>query len=160
NLDPQPDQKVLEIGTGSGYQSALLSELCQHVYTVEIVRPLAMETDAIYRHHEAAYPEFRNISRKIDDGYFGWAEHAPFDRIIVTCGIDHVPPDLLQQLAPEGIMVIPVGPPSGQTILKITKHVAADGTVSLEREDIFKGKRKEIFVPFTSRGGVHSTGGQ
>ncbi len=156
NLNPQPDQKVLEIGTGSGYQSAFLSELCRHVYTVEIVRPLALETDAIYRKHEAAYPEFGNIDRKIDDGYFGWAEHAPFDRIIVTCGIDHVPPELLKQLAPDGIMVIPVGPPSGQTILKITKHVAPDGTVTLDREDIFKGKRKEIFVPFTSRGGVHS----
>ena len=156
NLNPQPDQKVLEIGTGSGYQSAFLSELCRHVYTVEIVRPLALETDAIYRKHEAAYPEFGNIDRKIDDGYYGWAEHAPYDRIIVTCGIDHVPPELLKQLAPDGIMVIPVGPPSGQTILKITKHVAADGTVTLDREDIFKGKRKEIFVPFTSHSGVHS----
>ena len=83
NLNPQPDQKVLEIGTGSGYQSAFLSELCRHVYTVEIVRPLALETDAIYRKHEAAYPELGNINRKVDDGYYGWAEHAPFDRITI-----------------------------------------------------------------------------
>jgi protein-L-isoaspartate(D-aspartate) O-methyltransferase len=155
-LDPQPGQKVLEIGTGSGYQSAVLSELSNHVYTIEIVDPLARETDAIYRAHEAKYPEFRNVHRKIDDGYYGWPQHAPFDRIIVTCGIDHVPPELLRELAPEGIMVIPVGPPSGQTILRIVKHVDADGAVSLDREDIFQGKRRQIFVPFTSKaGGLH-----
>jgi len=155
-LDPQPDQNVLEIGTGSGYQSAVLSELSNHVYTIEIVEQLARETDAIYRAHEARYPEYRNIHRKVDDGYFGWPQHAPFDRIIVTCGIDHVPPELLRELAPEGIMVIPVGPPSGQTILRIVKHVDPDGTVSLDREDIFQGKKRQIFVPFTSRqGGFH-----
>ncbi len=152
-LDPQPDQKVLEIGTGSGYQSAVLSELTNHVYTIEIVEALARETDAIYQRYRARYPEFGNIKRKIDDGYNGWPEHAPFDRIIVTCGIDHVPPELLRELAPEGIMVIPVGPPSGQTILRITKHVNGDGSVDLEREDIYQGKHKEIFVPFTSKGG-------
>jgi protein-L-isoaspartate(D-aspartate) O-methyltransferase len=126
------------------------------VYTIEIVEALARETDAIYRKLEARYPEYKNIHRKVDDGYYGWSEFAPFDRIIVTCGIDHVPPELLRQLAPEGIMVIPVGPPSGQTILRITKHVDTDGTITLEREDIYQGKRKEVFVPFTSRdGGVH-----
>ena len=156
-LDPQPDQNVLEIGTGSGYQSAVLSELSNHVYTIEIVEPLARETDAIYRAHEARYPEYRNIHRKIDDGYLGWPQHAPFDRIIVTCGIDHVPPELLRELAPEGIMVIPVGPPSGQTILRIVKHVGPDGVESLDREDIFQGKRRQIFVPFTSKkGGIHA----
>jgi protein-L-isoaspartate(D-aspartate) O-methyltransferase len=158
NLDPQPGQKVLEIGTGSGYQSAFLSELTTHVFTVEIVRPLALETDGIYRKHETAYPEFGNISRKIDDGYYGWPEHAPYDRIIVTCGIDHVPPELLRELAPGGIMVIPVGPPSGQTVLRITKRVEADGTVTLDRKDIFNGKRKQIFVPFTSLDkGIHDS---
>lgn len=157
-LDPQPDQKVLEIGTGSGYQSAVLSELTNHVYTIEIVGALARETDGIYQRYTAKYPEYGNIQRKIDDGYNGWPEHAPFDRIIVTCGIDHVPPELLRELAPEGIMVIPVGPPSGQTILRITKHVNGDGSVDLEREDIYQGKHKEIFVPFTSKGGgLHTT---
>jgi protein-L-isoaspartate(D-aspartate) O-methyltransferase len=155
-LDVQPEQKVLEIGTGSGYQSAVLSELSNHVYTIEIVAKLAQQTDAIYRKHEAVYPEYKNIQRKIDDGYYGWLEHAPFDRIIVTCGIDHVPPELIQELAPEGIMVIPVGPPSGQTILRIIKHISADGAVSLDREDIFQGKKKQIFVPFTSRDGLHT----
>jgi protein-L-isoaspartate(D-aspartate) O-methyltransferase len=155
-LDPQPEQSVLEIGTGSGYQSAVLSELSNHVYTIEIVEPLAHETDKIYRAYEARYPEYRNIHRKVDDGYFGWPQHAPFDRIIVTCGIDHVPPELLRELAPEGIMVIPVGPPSGQTILRIVKHVGPDGDVSLDREDIFQGKKRQIFVPFTSKkGGLH-----
>jgi protein-L-isoaspartate(D-aspartate) O-methyltransferase len=155
-LDPQPDQKVLEIGTGSGYQSALLSEISNHVFTIEIVEKLARQTDAIYKRLEPRYPEYKNIIRKVDDGYYGWEEYAPFDRIIVTCGIDHVPPALIKQLAPGGIMVIPIGPPSGQTILRIVKNVASDGTVSLEREDIYHGKHKQIFVPFTARGGgVH-----
>jgi protein-L-isoaspartate(D-aspartate) O-methyltransferase len=159
HLDPQAEHRVLEVGTGSGYQSALLAELSNHVYTIEIVPALARETNAIYKAREAKYPEYSNIHRKLDDGYYGWPEYAPFDRIIVTCGIDHVPPELLRQLAPEGIMVIPVGPPSGQIILKITKHVSADGAVSLQREDIFEGKRKEIFVPFTAKeGGVHRAG--
>ncbi len=160
-LDPLPEQKVLEIGTGSGYQSSLLSEISNHVYTIEIIEKLARQTDAIYKRLEPTYPEYRNIKRKVDDGYYGWEEYAPFDRIIVTCGIDHVPPALIRQLAPGGIMVIPIGPPSGQTILRIVKKVAADGTVSLEREDIYHGRHKQIFVPFTARGGgVHRAGDQ
>jgi protein-L-isoaspartate(D-aspartate) O-methyltransferase len=156
SLNLQPGQKVLEIGTGSGYQAALLAELTDEVYTIEIVEPLARETDGIYRRLEKRYPEYRNVRRMIADGYYGWEERAPFDRIIVTCGIDHIPPELLGQLSPEGIMVIPVGPPSGQTILRVVKHVTEDGEVTLEREDIYHGKRKEIFVPFTSAGGgVH-----
>ena len=154
-LNPLPDQRVLEVGTGSGYQSALLSELSSHVYSIEIVEALARETDQIYRRLWDKFPEYRNVKRKIDDGYYGWAEYAPFDRIIVTCGIDHIPPELLRELAPEGIMVIPVGPPSGQTILRIIKHVATDGSVRLEREDIYHGGTI-IFVPFTSRNGLHS----
>jgi protein-L-isoaspartate(D-aspartate) O-methyltransferase len=160
-LDPLPEQKVLEIGTGSGYQSALLSEISNHVYTIEIVEKLARQTNAIYERLEPQYPEYTNIKRKVDDGYYGWEQYAPFDRIIVTCGIDHVPPALIKQLAPGGIMVIPVGPPSGQTILRIVKKVAPDGTVSLGREDIYHGKHKQIFVPFTARGGgVHRADGQ
>jgi protein-L-isoaspartate(D-aspartate) O-methyltransferase len=155
-LNPRPEQKVLEVGTGSGYQSAMLSELSNHVYTVEIIDALARETDTIFKALEPQYPEYRNILRKVDDGYYGWPEYAPFDRIIVTCGIDHVPPPLLGQLAPNGIMVIPIGPPSGQTLLRIVKKVAPDGTVSLTREDIYHGKVRVIFVPFTALdGGVH-----
>jgi len=157
NIKVEPQHRVLEIGTGSGYQSSVLAELCNFVFTIEIVPELTKETDAIYTKLEnAGYPQYKNIKRKNADGYYGWEEYAPFDRIVVTCGIDHIPPPLLKQLAPGGIMIIPVGPPSGQTVLKITKNVAPDGTVTLDREDTQKGK-KTIFVPFTSAGGgVHS----
>ncbi len=148
-IDPQPNQKVLEIGTGSGYQSAILSELSNYVHTIEIVPQLAQKTDALYAKLLKNYPEYANIKRKNADGYYGWAQYAPFDRIIVTAGIDHIPPDLLKQLAPGGIMVIPVGPPSGQTVLKITKEVQADGSIIFKREDIYHG-RKVKFVPFTA----------
>jgi len=147
-IDPQPNQKVLEIGTGSGYQSAILSELSNYVYTIEIVPQLAQKADALYTNLSKAYPEFANIKRKNADGYFGWPEYAPFDRIIVTAGIDHVPPDLLAQLAPGGIMVIPVGPPSGETVLKISKVLQPDGSITFVREDIYHGQ-KIRFVPFT-----------
>ena len=155
-LNPQPDQRVLEVGTGSGYQSALLSELSSRVFSIEIVEALARETDQIYRRLWDAFPEYHNVRRKIDDGYYGWPEYAPFDRIIVTCGIDHIPPELLRELAPEGIMVIPVGPPSGQTILRVVKHVSADGSATLEREDIYHGRGTIVFVPFTSKSGLHT----
>ncbi len=147
-IDPQPTQKVLEIGTGSGYTSAILSELSNYVYTIEIVPQLAQKDDVLYTNLSKSYPEYANIMRKNADGYYGWPEYAPFDRIIVTAGIDHVPPDLLAQLAPGGIMVIPVGPPSGETVLKITKEVQPDGSVTFVREDIYNG-RKIQFVPFT-----------
>jgi len=153
-LDLHPEQKVLEIGTGSGYQAAVLSELSNHVYTVEIIDALARETDAIFKTLEPQYPEYRSILKKVDDGYYGWPEYAPFDRIIVTCAIDHVPPPLISQLAHDGIMIIPVGPPSSQTLLRIIKKVTPDGTVSLSREDIYHGKAKVIFVPFTAPGGA------
>ena len=157
-LDPQPNQKILEIGTGSGFQSAFLSQLSNYVYTIEIVRPLAEETNQIYLEHTKAMPEYANIHRRLADGYYGWPEYAPFDRIIVTTGIDHIPPDLLKELKPGGIMVIPIGPPSGQTILKITKTVDSNGEVHLTREDIYHGIR-DIFVPFTaSGGGTHDIG--
>jgi protein-L-isoaspartate(D-aspartate) O-methyltransferase len=150
DLELSIDQKVLEIGTGSGYQSAVLSELSARVYTIEIIEPLAKETDLIYKKLTAGYPEYGNISRKTSDGYYGWEEHAPFDRIIVTCAIDHIPPPLLNQLAFGGIMLIPVGPPSGQTLLKVVKTRDAEtGKTLISREDIYKGK-KVVFVPFTS----------
>jgi protein-L-isoaspartate(D-aspartate) O-methyltransferase len=160
-LDPQPEHRVLEIGTGSGVQAAFLAQLSDYVYTIEIVPQLAAETDLIYSELYGRYPEYQNIKRKEDDGYYGWPEHAPFDRIIVTCGIDHIPPDLLKQLKVDGIMVIPVGPPGGQTVMKITKTLDGSGNIVLEREDIYAGKRKVMFVPFTAKGGgVHSSGGE
>jgi protein-L-isoaspartate(D-aspartate) O-methyltransferase len=154
-LNPDPDHRVLEIGTGSGYQSSVLAELSNYVYTIEIVPQLAEETDAIYKQWSAEYPQYQNIVRKEDDGYYGWEEYAPFDRIIVTCGIDHIPPDLLKQLKVGGVMVIPVGPPSGQTILKVTKTQDEEGNLVLEREDLYGGRIKEVFVPFTASDGTY-----
>lgn len=156
SIAPLPGDRILEIGTGSGYQSALLSELSDKVFTIEIVPGLAAETEAIYRKWEKSYPEYSRVTRRNADGYFGWPEQAPFDKIIVTAGIDHIPPPLLAQLAPWGVMVIPVGPPSGQTVLRIVKRPTAEGGFSFERSDIYHG-RKVVFVPFTSEGGkAHS----
>ncbi len=149
NIDPKQGEKVLEIGTGSGYQSAYLSHLTDQVYTIEIIKPLAERTRGIYDSLiDAGYNEFKTISTKNADGYYGWEEVAPFDKIIVTCGIDHVPPPLLQQLKPDGIMVIPVGPPGAQRVLKVVKTKADDGTITVARSDIYGG-RIVPFVPFT-----------
>jgi protein-L-isoaspartate(D-aspartate) O-methyltransferase len=156
-LDVQPSDKVLEIGTGSGYQSAILSYLTDKVYTVEIIDPLEKETDTLYDQLAGSgYPEYTNIKRKSDDGYYGWEEFAPFDKIIVTCGIDHIPPPLLKQLKIGGVMVIPVGPPGAQVILKVSKTQDEKGNIVVAREDIYHGRKKEAFVPFTNKeGGTH-----
>jgi protein-L-isoaspartate(D-aspartate) O-methyltransferase len=141
--------KVLEIGTGSGYQSAYLSNLTEKVWSIEIIKPLAERTRALYDSLIArGYSEFKTITTKQADGYYGWEEEAPFDKIIVTCGIDHIPPPLLQQLKPGGIMVIPVGPPGIQHVLKVSKQQGTDGAMSVARSDIYNG-RPESFVPFT-----------
>jgi protein-L-isoaspartate(D-aspartate) O-methyltransferase len=148
-INPQKGEKVLEIGTGSGYQSAYLSHLTDKVYTIEIIKPLAERTRATYDSLiKDGYDEFKAISSKNADGYYGWEENAPFDKIIVTCGIDHVPPPLLQQLKDGGTMVIPVGPPGAQRVLKVVKTKAADGTITVSRSDIYNG-RIVPFVPFT-----------
>ena len=148
-LDIKRGDKVLEIGTGSGYQSAYLSNLTDKVWTVEIIKPLAERTWALYdRLIGEGYSEYRAIAHKHGDGYYGWEENAPFDKIIVTCGIDHVPPPLLQQLKPGGIMCIPVGPPGAQHVLRIDKQMAADGSVRVARSDIYHGSVVN-FVPFT-----------
>jgi protein-L-isoaspartate(D-aspartate) O-methyltransferase len=148
-INPQKGEKVLEIGTGSGYQSAYLSHLTDKVFTIEIIKPLAERTRATYDALiKDGYEEFKAISSKNADGYYGWEENAPFDKIIVTCGIDHVPPPLLQQLKDGGTMVIPVGPPGAQRVLKVVKTKAADGTITVSRSDIYNG-RIVPFVPFT-----------
>src|SRR5579863_8406424 len=117
-LDIRGSDKVLEIGTGSGFQSALLTYLTPHVHSIEIIPELASRTRGVYdRLIGAGYREYSDIATRSGDGYYGWPEAAPFDKIIVTCGIDHIPPPLLQQLKPSGIMVIPVGPPGAQHIL-------------------------------------------
>ncbi len=118
--------KVLEIGTGSGYQSAYLANLTPNVWSIEIIPALAKRTRALYdRLIARGYSEYRAIRTRNADGYYGWQESAPFDKIIVTCGIDHIPPPLLQQLTPDGIMVIPVGPPGAQHVIKATKTPVA-----------------------------------
>ena len=156
-LEVQPGDKVLEIGTGSGYHSAMISYLTDKVYTVEIITPLEKVTDGIYEQLSGSgYPEYANIKRKSDDGYYGWEEFAPFDKIIVTCGIDHIPPPLLKQLKVGGVMVIPVGPPGAQVILKVSKNQDEKGNIVVSREDIYHGRKKEAFVPLTNKeGGTH-----
>jgi protein-L-isoaspartate(D-aspartate) O-methyltransferase len=160
-LDVAFGDKVLEIGTGSGYQSAYLANLTEKVWTIEIVRPLAERTRGIYDALIAdGYSEYKSITSKNADGYYGWEEEAPFDKIIVTCGVDHIPPPLLQQLKPGGIIVIPIGPPGAQHVLEVTKDVAGDGSVRVARSDIYGGKIVP-FVPFTKLegdkiAGVHS----
>jgi protein-L-isoaspartate(D-aspartate) O-methyltransferase len=147
-IDVKRGEKVLEIGTGSGYQSAYLSNLTDKVWSIEIVPALAQRTRGVYDALIAAgYTEYKAIATKNADGYYGWEENAPFDKIIVTCGIDHIPPPLLQQLSPNGIMVIPIGPPGAQHVLKVVRQAAADGTVSIARSDIYNG-RIVPFVPF------------
>jgi len=98
--------KVLEVGTGSGYQAAVLAELVDEVYTVEIIPELAREAKA-----SLARLGYDNVTARHADGFFGWQEHAPFDGIVVTAASSHVPPPLIEQLAPGGRMVIPVGSP-------------------------------------------------
>ena len=103
-LDLAPEEKVLEIGTGSGYQSAVLSKLCREVYSIEIVPELARSSSA--RLSELGY---KNVTVREGDGYRGWPEKAPFDGVIVTAAPERIPEPLLDQLAPGGRMVIPVG---------------------------------------------------
>jgi len=151
-IDVQPGEKVLEIGTGSGNQSAYLSHLTDKVWTIEIIKPLAERTRGIYDDLIArGYTEFKSINSKNADGYYGWEEAAPFDKIIVTCGIDHIPPPLLAQLRPNGIMVIPVGPPGQHVILKVIKQQAADGSIRVARSNVYN--KVVPFVAFTKLDG-------
>ena len=103
-IKPQPDDQVLELGTGSGYQAAILAELTKQVYSIEIIESLG--TLAKERLSRLGYD---NVTLRIGDGYYGWQEHAPFDAIVVTAAASHVPPPLVAQLKPGGRMVIPVG---------------------------------------------------
>ncbi len=118
-----PDSRALEIGTGSGYQAAVLTELTPHVYSVEIIGPLARTADK--RLNRLGYDVVESAK---GDGYYGWPEEAPFDAVIVTCAAGQIPPPLIKQLAPGGRMVIPVGSPfATQSLMLVTKD--RDGKV-------------------------------
>ena len=139
NLKLEPSHKVLEIGTGSGYQAAVLSELCDHVYTIEIVDELANESA-----ERLGRLGFNNITVRSGDGYKGWSEKSPFDRIMVTAAPEEIPELLIEQLAEGGVMVIPVGKQYEiQYLWVITKE--ADG--SIKKEKILPVR----FVPMISK---------
>jgi protein-L-isoaspartate(D-aspartate) O-methyltransferase len=120
-LEPEADHSILEIGTGCGYQTAILSRLCATVYTVEVVRELGEA--ATDRLQSLGY---LNIEFLIGNGYAGWPEHAPYDGIIVTAAASHVPPALLEQLKPGGRLVIPVGEPYGYQNLMLVEKDGRD----------------------------------
>jgi protein-L-isoaspartate(D-aspartate) O-methyltransferase len=123
-LNVHRDDVVLEVGTGSGYQAAILAQLGQHVYTIEIIPELAEEAQE--RLQRLGYT---NISTRVGDGYYGWEEQAPFDAIMVTAAASHLPPPLLRQLKPGGRMVIPVGGPFlMQQLILVSKDT--DGQIS------------------------------
>lgn len=124
-LELKAQDHVLEIGTGSGYQTAVLASLCRRVWTIERIRPLAMQARKVL---DALH--LLNVNIKVGDGTLGWPEEAPFDAILVTAGAPAVPEALAQQLAPGGRLVIPVGDEASQTILRIRKE--ADGSLTSE----------------------------
>ncbi len=136
-LELKGNEKVLEIGTGSGYQAAVLAELAREVYTIEIVEPLA--STAKNRLSELGY---QNIQVKAGDGYLGWPEAAPFDAVILTCAPDHIPEPLVQQLKEGGRMVLPVGAHT-QDLKRIVKRFG-----KIETTDIIP----VVFVPMTGNG--------
>jgi protein-L-isoaspartate(D-aspartate) O-methyltransferase len=136
-LMPRPTDKVLEIGTGSGYQAAVLSQLVAEVYSIEIVAPLGRKAAQTLRRLD-----YKNIHTKIGDGYQGWAEHAPFDSIIVTCSPEKPPPALVEQLREGGRMVVPLGERYQQSLVLLKK---VNG--KLESEPL----QPTFFVPMTGR---------
>ena len=136
-LQPQADHKVLEIGTGSGYQAAVLSELVNEVYSIEIIDALGKKSKRVLE--DLGYD---NVSTLVADGYDGWPEHAPFDSIIVTAGISHIPPPLIRQLKNGGRMVIPVGSSFQTQQLTLVRK---DQNGAITTQQIIP----VIFVPFT-----------
>ncbi|MDZ7642701.1 MAG: protein-L-isoaspartate(D-aspartate) O-methyltransferase [Desulfurivibrio sp.] len=126
-LQPRPDQRVLEIGTGCGYQAAVLAAICQRVYTVERLKPLLARARRTFDRLQ-----LYNIMSKLDDGTAGWPEHAPYDAIMVTAGGPEIPPPLVEQLADPGRLVIPVGQHGLQELTVLEKQ---DGEISRQVAD-------------------------
>jgi protein-L-isoaspartate(D-aspartate) O-methyltransferase len=124
---PAPADRVLEVGTGSGYQAAVLARLVAHVYTIEIVPALALAAEARLRQLGN-----RNVTVRAGDGYLGWPEHAPFDIIMVTAAPDHIPPPLLEQLKRGGRMIVPVGPAAAVQQLQLIEK-GPSGEISTTR---------------------------
>ncbi len=136
-LQVKPGDRVLEIGTGSGYQAAVLAEMRAKVYTIEIVESLGKRAAATLERLG-----YKNVVVKIGDGYKGWPEHAPFDAVIVTCAPDHVPGPLVEQTKEGGRIVIPLGPPNDQELYLLEKKNGR-----LERRAVLPVR----FVPMTGR---------
>jgi protein-L-isoaspartate(D-aspartate) O-methyltransferase len=135
-INPEPGQKVLEIGTGSGYQAAVLSEILDEVYTIEIITELYNSSNK--RLDKLGY---ENVFCRNSDGYFGWEEFAPFDAIVVTAAAEYIPPPLIEQLKDGGKMIIPVGSPYLTQMLVL---------VEKKGEEIFTTSLLPVrFVPFT-----------
>jgi protein-L-isoaspartate(D-aspartate) O-methyltransferase len=138
-LEPRPDDVVLEIGTGSGYQAAILSRLVSEVYSIEIIPELGVSAS-----QRLQRLGFDNVELKTGDGYYGWEEHAPFDAIIITAAASHIPPPLVRQLKPGGVLVIPVGPPFQVQHLTLVKK-------SRQGELRTRQILPVSFVPFTGK---------
>ncbi len=138
-LLPQPSGVVLEVGTGCGYQTAVLAEIVGQVYTIEVVKELAEQAQA-----RLARLHYRSIEFRVGDGYHGWPEHAPYDGIIVTAAANEIPPALTEQLKVGGRMAIPVGTLwSGQTLLEVRK----DEEGRIQRREVLP----VAFVPLTGK---------
>jgi protein-L-isoaspartate(D-aspartate) O-methyltransferase len=137
-INPKPEYKVLEIGTGSGYQAAVLAEIIKEVYTIEIIPELGNAAAA-----KLKKSGYNNVNVKIGDGYFGWMEHGPYDAIIVTAAAEYVPPPLIAQLKEGGKIVIPIGAPFMNQMLMLIEKKG--------KKIITKSLLPVVFVPFTRK---------
>jgi len=137
-LELEPDDKVLEIGTGAGYQAAILAALAKRVYSVDIIEELAAGAER--RLKRLGYG---NVEIKVANGYYGWPEHAPYDKIMVTAAPDLIPPPLLGQLKPGGRMVVPTGIPDKQALVLVEKSAAG----SLSTREILPVRFSELEDP-------------
>jgi protein-L-isoaspartate(D-aspartate) O-methyltransferase len=138
-LKPTQHHKVLEVGTGSGYQAAILAELVNSVYSIEIIETLGKQATKRLKNMD-----YKNVHVRIGDGYYGWEQHAPFDAIVVTAAASHIPPPLIAQLKPGGRMMIPVG-----------SRFLVQELLLVEKSDKGKVSTRQIlpvaFVPLTGK---------